>query len=45
MEKAMPSDVEAPNATTVAAMHEARIDKLPAFRNVSVLMADLNADD
>jgi DNA-damage-inducible protein J len=44
-EKALPFEVKAPNATTVAAIREARAAKLPSFRNVSDLMADLNADD
>jgi DNA-damage-inducible protein J len=44
-EKALPFDVRVPNATTVAAIREARSGKLPSFRNVSDLMADLNADD
>ena len=44
-EKALPFAVKAPNATTVAAMREARGNKLPSFRDVSDLMADLNADD
>jgi DNA-damage-inducible protein J len=44
-EKALPFDVKVPNATTVAAIREARTRKLPSFRNVSDLMADLNADD
>jgi DNA-damage-inducible protein J len=44
-EKALPFDVKVPNATTVAAIREARAGKLPSFRNVSDLMADLNADD
>jgi hypothetical protein len=34
-----------PNAATVAAMQEAHNGGLPSFRNVSDLMADLNADD
>jgi DNA-damage-inducible protein J len=44
-EKALPFEVKAPNATTVGAIREARTGKLPSFRNVSDLMADLNADD
>jgi DNA-damage-inducible protein J len=44
-EKALPFDVKVPNATTVAAMREARGGKVRSFRNVSDLMADLNADD
>lgn len=45
VEKALPFDVKVPNATTAAAIQEARAGKLPSFRNVSDLMADLNADD
>jgi DNA-damage-inducible protein J len=44
-EKALPFDVKVPNATTAAAIREARTGKLPSFREVSDLMADLNADD
>ncbi len=44
-EKALPFEVKVPNATTAAAMQEARKGKLPAFNAVSDLMADLNADD
>lgn len=44
-EKALPFEVKVPNATTIAAIREARTGKLPSFRNVSDLMADLNADD
>jgi DNA-damage-inducible protein J len=45
VEKALPFDVKVPNATTAAAIREARTGKLPSFRNASDLMADLNADD
>ncbi|HXM61644.1 MAG TPA: type II toxin-antitoxin system RelB/DinJ family antitoxin [Terriglobales bacterium] len=45
VEKALPFDVKVPNATTAAAIREARTGKMPAFRNASDLMADLNADD
>lgn len=45
MEKTLPSDEETPSAETVAAIQEARTGELPSFRNVSDLMADLNADD
>jgi len=45
VEKALPFEVKVPKATTVAAIREARAGKLPSFRNVSDLMADLNADD
>jgi DNA-damage-inducible protein J len=44
-EKALPFEVKAPNGTTAAAMQEARDGGLPSFRNVSDLMADLNAED
>ncbi len=44
-EKALPFDVKVPNATTIAAIREARTGKLPSFRKVSDLMADLNADN
>ncbi len=44
-EKALPFPVEVPNATTAAAMEEARQGKLPSFDTVDGLMADLNAPD
>lgn len=44
-EKALPFDVKVPNPTTVAAIREARAGKLRRFRDVSDLLADLNADD
>jgi DNA-damage-inducible protein J len=44
-EKALPFEVKTPNAATAAAMQEARNGGLPSFRNVSDLMADLNAED
>ena len=44
-EKALPFEVKPPNATTTAAMQEARDGGLPSFRNVSDLTADLNAED
>jgi DNA-damage-inducible protein J len=44
-EKALPFEVKVPNATTVAAMQEARRGKLPSFTSVSALMDDLNAED
>jgi DNA-damage-inducible protein J len=44
-EKALPFEVKAPNATTAAAIEEARDGGLPSFRNVSDLTADLNAED
>jgi DNA-damage-inducible protein J len=45
MEKTLPSGEEAPNATTVGAMEEARSGELPSFRDVRDLIADLDADD
>jgi DNA-damage-inducible protein J len=45
VEKSLPFEVKIPNAGTVAAMQEARKGGLPSFRNVSDLMADLNAED
>jgi DNA-damage-inducible protein J len=45
VERALPFDVKVPNAKTIAAIKEARTGKLPSFRNVADLMADLNADD
>jgi DNA-damage-inducible protein J len=44
-EKALPFEVKIPNSTTASAMQEARKGKLPAFRTVPDLMADLNTDD
>jgi DNA-damage-inducible protein J len=44
-EKSLPFEVTAPNAATAEAMREARKGGLPSFRNVSDLMADLNAED
>jgi len=44
-EKALPFEVKVPNATTVAAMREARKGVLASFDRVSDLMADLNAED
>jgi|BogFormECP03_OM2_1039629.scaffolds.fasta_scaffold46653_1 DNA-damage-inducible protein J len=44
-EKALPFDVKVPNATTAAAIREARTGKLSSFRSVPDLMTDLNADD
>ncbi len=44
-EKALPFDLKVPNALTVAAMKEARAGGLSSFKNVSELMADLNAED
>jgi DNA-damage-inducible protein J len=44
-EKALPFEVKVPNATTVAAMREARKGGLASFDNLSELLADLNAKD
>jgi len=44
-EKALPFEVRVPNTKTMAAMREARREKLPSFHKVSDLIADLNADD
>jgi len=44
-EKSLPFEIRVPNATTAAAMEEARKGGLPAFGSVSELMADLNAED
>jgi DNA-damage-inducible protein J len=44
-EKALPFDLKVPNALTAAAMKEARAGGLSSFKNVSELMADLNAED
>jgi DNA-damage-inducible protein J len=44
-EKALPFEVKVPNATTAAAMREARTGGLASFKNVPELLADLNAED
>ena len=44
-EKALPFEPLVPNATTIAAMKEARQGGLKSFANAQDLMADLNADD
>ncbi|MGA9865448.1 MAG: type II toxin-antitoxin system RelB/DinJ family antitoxin [Acetobacteraceae bacterium] len=44
-EKALPFEPLVPNAQTVAAMREARGQKLPRFNDVDALMKDLNAGD
>lgn len=44
-EHALPFDPLIPNATTIAAMKEARAGNLPKFDSVKALMADLHADD
>ena len=43
-DKALPFEPLAPNATSVAAMKEARRGGLPSFKTVDALMADLNAN-
>ena len=44
-EEALPFEVKVPNATTAAALREARKGGLHSFDSVSELMADLNAED
>ncbi len=44
-EHALPFDLLIPNATTIAAMKEARAGNLPRANSIAELMADLNADD
>lgn len=44
-EKGMPLGLMTPNATTVAALEEAKAGNLPRFESIEALMADLNADD
>jgi DNA-damage-inducible protein J len=44
-EKALPFEVKVPNATTRAAVEEARRGGLRSSANVADLMADLNAED
>lgn len=44
-DKALPFEPLVPNATTIAAMKEARRGGLKSFATVEDLMADLNADD
>ena len=44
-EKALPFEPLTPNATTIAAMKEAREGKGKRFATVADLMADLDADD
>ena len=44
-EKALPFEPLVPNATTIAAMKEARRGGLASFSSVKDLMADLNEDD
>ena len=44
-EHALPFDPLIPNATTIAAMKEARAGNLSRANSIAELMADLNADD
>ena len=44
-EKALPFEILAPNAETIAAMNEARQGGLKSFKTVDELMADLDAED
>lgn len=44
-EKALPFDLRAPNAETIAAMREARGGGLPRFKDVGALLKDLNEGD
>ena len=44
-DKALPFEPLIPNATTIAAMQEARRGGLPRFTSVKALIDDLNADD
>lgn len=44
-EKALPFEPLVPNATTIAAMKEARQGGVKSFGTTQDLMADLNADD
>ena len=44
-EKSLPFEVKVPNARTATAMQEARKGGLRSLKNVSDLVADLNAED
>ena len=44
-EKALPFNLQVPNATTAAAMEEARRGGLKAVNSIPELMADLNEED
>lgn len=44
-DKALPFDPLIPNATTIAAMREARAGCGPRFSTIDALMADLDAND
>ena len=45
VEKALPFEVKVPNATTAAAMREARKGGLASFSSVADLLDNLNAED
>ncbi len=44
-ERALPSELPVPNATTIAAMRELRTSVLPRFDSVEALLSDLDADE
>jgi len=44
-EKMMPLELLTPNATTLAAMEEAKEGNLPRFHTIEGLFEELNADD
>ena len=44
-DKVLPFEPLVPNARTIAAIKEARRDKLPRFDSIESLMEDLHADD
>lgn len=44
-EKALPFEPLVPNATTIAAMREARAGHLKSFDSIEALMADLHGED
>ena len=44
-EKMMPLELLTPNATTLAAMEEAKEGNLPCFHTIEELFEELNADD
>lgn len=44
-EKALPFEPLVPNETTIAAMREARSERLKGFDSIESMMADLNAED
>lgn len=44
-ERSLPFEPLTPNATTIKAMRDARKGKIKKYKDISALMADLNADD